>query len=161
MPSRAKHLWSVSHTQAVVRPISCCTNYSLNVGTASCKFLMQHFFQIHHPPVGEGGTSIFLHNYKVLPVIKIKYSMACYQCRFYLGLFQSPGRQKKARQAKHTDLGYAASQHALLQLNHSSTVRLGPFPYSQASFTNYTFSRKPCTNFKKPLANHNSFFTVI
>lgn len=40
-------------------------------------------------------------------------------------------------------------------------LRLGPFPYSQASFTNYSFSGKPCTNSNKPLANHNSSFTVI
>lgn len=39
-------------------------------------------------------------------------------------------------------------------------LRLGPFPYSQASFTNYSFSRKLCSNSNKPLANHNSSFTT-
>lgn len=59
---------------------------------------------------------------------QVRYSVPYHQCRFYLGLFQSPGRQKRARQAKHSDLGYAASQHVLLQANYSSTVETQSIP---------------------------------
>ena len=46
-----------------------------------------------------------------------------YSTLLYLGLFQSPGRQKKtARQAKSTDLGYAASQCLLLKAYYNNTV---------------------------------------
>lgn len=70
-------------------------------------------------------------------------------------------QDKRKQDRQNTDLGCAASQRALLQSNYSRTVRLGPFPYSPASFTNCSFSRKLCSNSNKPFANHNSSFTII